>query len=489
MKRTRRIMVVAGIVALALTMVVSGAWAAPEPPGGGYYTGQTVQNIGTNSTDIDVVFYDAANPATTYTKSYPVPAGASTTFISGDLGVPSNFKGSGEVRSLEPIRAIVNVTNRPQSSYGISGGTAAAQYGGTTAEDASQSLSFPLVKNDFNGKTSAFYVQNAGDAATTFSATFLMASTLTGTPSPYPYNSPTLQPGQMIVIGAADASVPAGWIGSLSIQSAGQKLAGTILEFETLTAPGKILQGTGGFTDSTVSTKLLFPVVKKQLYGRSTGLQVQNVSGAPANVTMTYYGGGFDCPSGMSYAEPARLLQPKQSTTFLESAVLPSNCLASAVVTSDSGNLAAIVNEAFVPCTGGCVQRATIYSAFSGPNATTKLVAPVYKEDFGSKRSGLSIQNTSMSDTTATVVFKVGASTYTYNNLPVPANSSALLLDMNNASVYPVANWSGGVVLPDNSLAAVTVTAGQPIIGIVNEAPTGGLVQDNINYETFNVTP
>jgi hypothetical protein len=38
-------------------------------------------------------------------------------------------------------------------------------------------------------------------------------------------------------------------------------------------------------------------------------------------------------------------------------------------------------------------------------------------------------------------------------------------------------------------LAAVTVTAAQPIIAIVNEAPLPGTVQDNINYEGFNVVP
>jgi hypothetical protein len=115
-------------------------------------------------------------------------------------------------------------------------------------------------------------------------------------------------------------------------------------------------------------------------------------------------------------------------------------------------------------------------------------VAPVFKEDFGSKRSGLTVQNVSDSDTNVAVAFKVGGSTYTYNT-SIPAKQAKTFVDMTNGGSYPAANWTGGMVLPDNSLAAVTVTAGQPIIAIVNEAPLAGVAQDNINYEAFNVAP
>ena len=86
------------------------------------------------------------------------------------------------------------------------------------------------------------------------------------------------------------------------------------------------------------------------------------------------------------------------------------------------------------------------------------------------------------------MVFQVGTTAYTYNNLSIPAGGSALLFDMSNTASHPTANWTGGT-LPNNSLGAVTGTANQPIIAIANEAPTGSLVQDNINYEAFNVTP
>lgn len=483
MKKT--IGVVAGVLFLSLVIVVV-ALASGGPPGGGFYTGQTLQNVGSATANVVVTAYDSATSAT-YSRNYTVSVGSSISFFSGDItGLPSGFQGSAVVSSDQPLKAIVNVTNRQSGGYGIAGGTAAAQYRGVDSASTGTTLSFPLAKQAFGPKTSAFYIQNAGSANATFSASFLMGTSLTDpAPVSYPYTSGTLAPGQMAVIVAADASVPTGRIGSLTVTST-QPLAGTVLEYETSTAPAKILQGTIGFTPADYDAKILFPVMKKQLGGRSTGLQVQNVTGASVDVTMVYYGASGGC-AGNVYTETLRTVAASASTTYLDPAVLPSGCLASAVATA-TGNIAGVVNESFQPCTGACVQRATIYSAFPANSATTKLVAPVFKEDFGSKRTGLSIQNVGNAPASATVVFQVGATAYTYNIASIPVNGSALLLDMSNTAVYPLANWTG-TALPNGSLAAVTVTANQPIIGIANEAPTGALVQDNINYEAFNVAP
>ncbi len=482
----------AGIVSLLVLTLVMGAVgvsASGGPPGGGFYSGQTIQNVSTQDAAVSVTLYSMDTPPTTYTKDWPIPSGGAVTFFASDVpGVPTGFIGSAVVSSDQPVKAVVNVTNRKSGANGIEGGTAAAQYRGIDDASTGTLLVFPLAKAAFGPKTTAFYIQNAGSANATFTAKFLMGTGLTDpAPVEYSYTSPSLAPGQMAVIVPADAGVPNSRIGSLTVTST-EKLAGMVLEYETTTSPALILQGTTGFTANDFDTRILFPVVKKQLGGRSTGLQVQNVSDVAVNVTMVYRGAGGSCSAPFTATEPVRTLQPKQSTTYLDSTLLPAGCLASAEATA-TGNIAGVVNEAFLPCGAGCTQRATTYAAFPAKVATTKLVAPVFKEDFGGKRSGLSVQNVGGSDATATVVFKVGTSTYTYNNLLIPAGQSALLLDMSNTTVYPTANWTGGSRLPDGSLAAVTITANQPIIGIINEAPLPGVVQDNINYEAFNVTP
>lgn len=476
------------LVAVMALLVATGAFAT-DSLGTGFYSGQTVQNVGSGDAHISVTAYDSASTAS-FSTSYTVTPGSSVTFFASDIpGVASGFKGSAIVSADQPIRAVVNVTNRQAGSNGVAGGTAAAQYGGIDGTKTGTSISFPLAKSPFGVKETAFYIQNAGGASATFVATFLMGTSLTD-PSPvtYVYTSPTsIAPGQMAVIIPADAGAPSGRIGSLTVTSA-QPLAGTVLEYDKTQNPNLILQAAVGSASADYANRILFPVVKKQLGGRSTGLQVQNVSGIAISVTMTYNGAGGTCPSG-TFAETPITLQPGQSTTYLDSALLTAGCLASAEAsTSTSGGLlSGVVNESFLPCSGACVQRSTTYGAFASTNATTKVVAPVYKEDFGSKRSGMTVQNTnSSSAATATVTFTVASTNYVYQNLSIPAGGSVTLLDMTNTTAYPLSNWVGSVQLPNSSLAAVTITANQPIIAIINEAPTGAVVQDNINYEAFN---
>lgn len=474
------------LVTVMALLVATGAFAT-DGLNTGFYSGQTVQNVGTGDAHISVTAYDSASTSS-FSTAYTVTPGSSVTFFASDIpGVASGFKGSAIVSSDQPIRAVVNVTNRQLGSNGVAGGTAAAQYGGIDGTKTGTSITFPLAKSPFGVKESAFYIQNAGGSPANFVATFLMGTSLTD-PSPvtYVYTSTSIAPGQMAVIIPADASVPSGRIGSLTVTSA-QPLAGTVLEYDETQNPNLILQAAVGSASADYANRILFPVVKKQLGGRSTGLQVQNVSGVAISVTMVYKGAGGTCPSG-SFTETAVSLQPNQSTTYLDSALLTAGCLASAEASTSTGGglLSGVVNESFLPCSGTCVQRSTAYGAFASTNATTKVVAPVYKEDFGSKRSGMTVQNTGSSTATATVTFTVGSTNYVYQNLSIPAGGSATLLDMTNTTAYPLANWVGSVQLPNSSLAAVTITADQPIIAIINEAPTGSVVQDNINYEAFN---
>ena len=487
---------------LVIILVVGGASAAGGPPGGGFVSGQTIQNVGTVQSAVTVTLYDSAT-TNTYSKAWDVGPGAATTFFVSDVlsaypGAPASLMASAVVTSTQPVKAVVNVTNRKDSHGGVDGGTAAAEYRSVDEVSTGMTLGFPLAKQNFYNKTSAFYIQNAGDAPATASATFLMGTSLTDpNPVAYPFTTPSIGVGQMVVIFAGDASVPAGTIGSLTVTSL-EPLAGVIQEYETSTVPALILQSTTGFTPGDFDGRILFPVVKKKLFGRSTGLQIQNVDDVDVNVTLTYKGSSASaaCPATFTATELVRTLKPKQSTTYLESSLLPLECLASAEAAatetlnpSAAGMIAGLVNESFQPCTTGCTQRATMYAAFPAKAATTKLVAPVFKQDLFNKRTGLSIQNVSDIEATATVTFTVGTTNYVYNNLVIPGKQAALLNNLASTTAYPDANWTGGVRLPNGSLAAVTATATQQIIGILNEAPLAGVVQDNINYEAFNVTP
>jgi hypothetical protein len=489
----------------AATMVVgtSVVIGAGGPPGGGFYTGQTIQNIGTTTASMQVQAVSATDGSIAATANFTASVGSAKTFLANDpaLNLPAGFQGSAIVSADQPVRAIVNVTNRPLGTLGITGGTAAAQYAGADETRVGTTLAFPLAKNNFGAnKTTAFYIQNAGTADATFTAVFRMGAGLAGPFTPFTYTSPSLKPGQMAVVFPGDATgVSNQSIGSLTVSSA-QMLAGTVLEYDQVVQPALILQGTYGAPSALADTKIYFPVVKKLLANRSTGLQVQNADTVPVTVSLTYNGADdrFGCPTTMTpVVEPDVLLQPGELKVYLNSTLLPTNCLASAIATATGGNIAATVNEAFLA--GTAAQRATLYAAYPAKTATTKLVAPVYKDGpnngSGNKETGLSIQNIGLTTANVTLEFAEGSNKYVYSTT-IPAGQSALFFKMFTTSLYPDANWTGGAAgrLAPNRLYAVTVTSSQPIVGLANEAPVtvGGtplVAQDNINYEAFNVTP
>ena len=130
----------------------------------------------------------------------------------------------------------MNVTNRESGGLGVAGGQAAAQYQGIDGVAVDTTLYFPMAKNNRYGKTTSFYIQNAGSTAATATCVFTMDDSNT-----YNYTTPSIGPGQMVVVTPADALVPATGtnrnnIGSLKVTSS-QPLAGVVMEYNTVRAP------------------------------------------------------------------------------------------------------------------------------------------------------------------------------------------------------------------------------------------------------------
>jgi len=148
------------VIGLAATFAMTAMVAASGgPPGGGFYSGQTVQNVGSSAATVSVTVYNSAGGAVAGTANYNnVQPGGSVTFFASDVVASGSLLGSAVVSSDQPIKAIVNVTNKVNGAQGVAGGTAAAQYGGV--DQPATTISFPLAKGNFGNKTTAFYIQN-----------------------------------------------------------------------------------------------------------------------------------------------------------------------------------------------------------------------------------------------------------------------------------------------------------------------------------------
>jgi hypothetical protein len=470
----------------------------PDLPGLGWWTGEQIQNTGTADAAVVVCPYDPFPPQWC-PQYYPLPPGTSVTFLPADfVGMGPGFLGSGVASADQPIAAIVTLTNRQTGVYGASGGLAAAQYQAGDAANVATTLRFSIAKNRFGPKTTTLFVQNAGSAAATVTANYLCGDP----PLLYSNTSTSINPGQMVAMHPAAAGVPVGSLCSARMTSS-QPLAGVAAEYFTDETVATLLQASRGLTPADASTTLYAPIFKKRfpagsLTSRTTGARVQNAGSSPITVTATYAGAGTPagpCPPGWSWSETSPPIDPNASYTFLYPVGMPDDCLASARFVA-AGPIVGVVNEAYLdPQPGPGVQSATAYNLLPSVVVTQKLVAPLFKYEFGGKTSGLLVQNVGVLTATLHVEYRSGANLWQTNDFAIPAGGG---LDFSPCPSGP-ACWNGAA-MPTGTNASATVIADQPIAGIVAERPytpanpncygqANGPCYDRQNYEVLNLAP
>jgi hypothetical protein len=491
-------------------MLLTGVTSAQGGlPGGGWWSGEQVQNVSDNTATIRVTAYDSASPAT-HSEERVLPPGVAFTFTPfyEFVTMPAGFQGSVVVMADQPIKAIVNVTNIPVGSFGEPGGKGAVHYRGFEGSEVDATLSFPLAKGDYYDATTTFYVQNAGNEATTADATFTMR-----TGAIYTYTTPSIGPGQMAVFSIYDVtggytppgtSSDDGRVGSLMVTSsqepgsllvmAAQNLAGVQLEHATVENPALYVQGTRAFVAADYDDKAYAPVIKHQWYGRFTGIQVQNPGGTPISATVIYKGVDGECAGG-TYTETATV-PANAAHTFVQYegfTVLPGappsdprlGCYASATIEA-TGDFVALVNEeAFAGGAG------ITYSAMPDNSITTRISAPLFKDNYFDNTSGLSIQNVGAVD--ATNVVAVFACTLEDGTTTFDATSIPLTIRAGGAYLFFTPFDDPGEFSDpfdsDGANCSVSITSDQPIVAIINEMGWNGNVMDDNNYAGFNLAP
>jgi hypothetical protein len=476
-------------------LLPSLAWQAQTLPGSGWWSSQVIQNTGPVTAVVSSLTYDASN-ATNISMAAKVglASNLSVSFLPRDsLFMDRLSQGSAVIYGDQPIRAIANLTNRYTLDfgslyYGVSGGVAGGQYQGADTAFVRTELSFPLVKRSFGSplKSTTFFVQNAGSAAATVTATYVGCGTHTN-------NSTSISPGQMVVMKPADAGVPTGSLCTAKMTST-QPIAGVAAEHYDSENPATLLQTTRGFSSAEYDTKLYAPIFKKRFpnvanMSRTTGAQVQNVSAGTISITATYYG---NC-TGLPWSETRTGVAQGGWANFLYPSGMPDGCLATAKF-EGTGAIVGIVNESYLdPAPGPGTQSATAYNMIPITSVTAKVFAPLYKEQLSGKTSGMQVMNVGTSNATIYVVFRSGTNTWTTANYIVAPNQSANFYLMANCGLTC---WGANPPMPAGTNASATVYSNQPIVAVVAEQPYpdcfgqgGGACYDRQNYEGFNVAP
>ncbi|MBS1252320.1 MAG: hypothetical protein MAG451_01359 [Anaerolineales bacterium] len=499
----KRRMTIALTFGLLLTLAVAGA-ALAQPggiqlttlPGSGWWVSWQVQNVGDQEANLQVEAIAA--DGTTFgsaSASTTLSAGGAISFIPGkgqlQPELEEGFIGSAVLSADQPIVAIGNVANNELASFGIGvpGGVAAAQYQGVSGDDADTQVNFPLVKNDFAGQTTTFYVQAAGQAADiTIAFNMNDGSSYTADAS--------LEADEMHVFSPDDASVPktcsapsstAACVGSAVATSSTGAIVGVYTEHPTSSDPATLVLSTRGFTPGDADSEVAVPVIKNQWVDRTTALTVQNAeASADVTVNVTFKGIAGACADN-SYSGDQATLSPGASVIYFPNlgnmGGLPEGCFAAATVSASGGKVVATVNEA------GAGKK-TVYGAFGVSNATKKAALPLVKEIFSSRTTGVVVQNAGDGPTDVTVEYSVvtkqsGANpgTVTLDTFTIEAGAAVSLFQISqNSGVWGAARSE----LSGTNSGVIITSTSENIVAIAQESGVG-IDVDIKNYEGFNI--
>jgi len=412
-----------------------------------------------------------------------------------DPDLPDGFAGAVQISADRPVYAVVSVGNNTTGDCpGEAGGKASAFYQGTTGEAVADLISFPVMKHNYYGQTTSFYIQAAGEDAT-IDATFMSGA------DTWPITGVSIDAGKTYLLDPAAAGVPDGTLGVLVVEATSGEIAGAVIEHAHAGAPAAFALATRGFGPNDADVKVVAPTNKLDYWGGNTGWQLQNTTAVTAtmNVTFTVTGvqPGSDADTAgiaendefvvenVSIPPDGSYLFSKGKGTYQEALrttddiLLASGVFFAGVAVSDQP-LVATVNES-----SGAGK--IMYAAFGANNATTKIALPLVKEMFYGQTTATTVQNVGTAPTDVTLTYVGNKGTFDVGPYTLGPGKA-----MNFFKLCDDTRWSTLYGVGDqpeceaNNAVSIVSTA-EPIVAVAQESSltTGAL--DVKNYEGFNL--
>ena len=454
-----------------------------------YQEGDATDYIGADFVIVDggaLAFHPGLDP--TYDPGNPAAGGR----IGFDPELPDGFEGAVVISSDVPLAAVAQLGNNDSGSVGVDGGTATAFYQGIGGEKIDTKVMFPTVKHNYNDQTTTFYVQAAGaDADVTI--TYQMNDGTVHT------QQTTITANHMFVFDPANATPPVAstdcgssatspCMGAATVESTSGPIAGVVVEHPHSGSPAAFVLSTRGFTPADQDTKIIAPTIKNDFHGGTTGWSVQNAGTVTAtvNVTFTVTNADEEALIGNQYFDSEEI-GPGKAVVFSKYkdnlGGMPAGTFAAAIATSDQP-LVGAVNEAKSMDNVPDGKAKAVYACFGASSATDTIAAPMVKEMFNGKTTGVAVVN--VGNQAATII-----ATYTDANgvaatcqTEVPVEPSAAF------SFYKAFEKAGltGVRPGEGSKNSVVYTTdnGEPIVALAQESDPTAKALDIKNYEGFN---
>ncbi len=261
------------------------------------------------------------------------------------------------------------------------------------------------------------------------------------------------------------SSVPEGFNGS-AIVSSDQQVAAITNVLGNNAQRGDSYAGfsAGG---NTVNVPLLF----KSTYGNDTWLNVQNVGGGDAAVTVNYKGYAIANPNvPVTCTDGPVTIKAGAAHTFDQNATacLPAGFVGAAMISSPAQPIAAVVMEVGTT-------NLMAYSGVSSTDASQFPVMPLILSNAYGNFTGVQIMNVGTLDTNVTVTYTGGATTCQETHQVVAGKSATF--------GYPMpASCGAGMFVGAGKVTANT--GSQNLVAIVNHVRTG--YANASSYNAFN---
>jgi len=320
-------------------------------------------------------------------------------------------------------------------------------------------MNLPLIMRVNAGFNTWFNVQNTGTSSTGVTVTYNPGGTT---------ETATIPAGAAATFDQETNTALGGtFVGSASVTSDSQNIVATVEQVGTGSI--KTLLGYNGFTGG--STTVVAPLIMANNGGFFTGIQVQNVGGSTANVTVTY---SANTTSGMGTPAPdSASIAPGESATFLQTGgQWTDKYVGSATITNpEAQELVAIVNQLLI----GTLSFGTAYEGFDPTSATSDASAPLVMANNGGYFTGIQVQNVSGADPcNVTVTFGPntgGTFTPTSEPASIPVGAS-------NTFLQTGGQWGSNKYVGSASISG----SGCSIVAIVNELN----LAENDKFFTYN---
>lgn len=384
-----------------------------------------------------------------------------------DTMTPSSGRGSAVISSDQPLAAVVQIQARGQTPTN-------GAYSGfnQTSDTFYVPLAMRRLATASGTGNTQIMVQNAGTSAINVSIQMVGAPGVFGN---YTKNVTNLAPGATYYYDLDDessANLPAGWYGAAVVSSSGNQLAVVSNLFSGVHA----VQTFNAFRAAGAGTTWLAPLFTSRLAnGLSTVVAFQNLSGstiAAGAVTLACTkdpaspgAGTLNVPNASSVPNNAAYyFNPvTDSTNF------PSGWYGSCRLTSSSGNVVAFVQMRQIG-----TDNNGAYEAINAGGTDTKVLVPLVSKrltnGFATVANVQNLNNSTAANATFTYVpsaeYIAGGgspSNIVVGPYQIPAGGSV----QHNHRLPGAGSGTGQHNLPDRWYGTLTVTADQPINGIV----------------------